>query len=389
MKKEDLKFFDDAREEMTHLLCRLIEKDTTNPPGNEERAARVMHEFLDENGITFADYEKEPGRTNVVATIGGGRPALLVAAHLDVVPAGEGWDTEPFKPTIRDGRVYGRGTVDNKGQLAAMLVCAKFIKEHKSEMNGSLVLVGAADEERGSAMGLDYLVKENLVDADAAIIPDIANNMRRISVGEKGLVRVKVESRGIQAHASTPDLGFNAIWPLVEFLHRFRKAAFEGAEHALFSPPTKNVGIIKGGAAVNIVPAHAEVEIDFRYLPGTTADEIIAKVNALVEETAAACPGSKLECTRFENLPPFVVSTDEPLVKLIRKNAKDVLGIDVELMGMAGTTVCKQLIEKGIVSVGYSCGDNGIAHIANEYIAIDEMVDFAKVMAAIILDFCG
>ena len=388
METEDLKFFDDLRKEITQLLCRLIEQDTTNPPGNEERAAKVMHEFLDECAIPYKDYEKEPGRTNVVATIGKGRPALLVAAHLDVVPAGEGWTTEPFEPVVRDGRVYGRGAVDNKGQLAAMLMCAKFLKEREGELKGSLVLVGAADEEQGSKYGLDYLVKENLIEADAAIIPDIANSMRRVSIGEKGMARFKVVSRGVQAHASTPDLGFNAVWPLVDFLNRFKEADFSAPKHELFSPPTTNVGVIRGGAAVNIVPAQAEVDIDFRYLPGTTSEQIASKLDALIVETGAACPGSKLECTRYEDMQPFTVSRDEAIVKIIEKNARDILNIEISPMGMEGTTVCKQLVENGVVAAGYSCGASGVAHIANEYIAIDEMADFAKVMAAIIIDYC-
>ncbi len=388
MKSEDVKFFDDARDEVLDLLCRLIEKDTVNPPGNEHRAAEIVHKYLDECGIAWKDYEKEPGRTNVIAEIGSGRPVLLVAAHLDVVPAGEGWATDPFKPVVKDGRVYGRGAVDNKGQLASMLLCAKFLKLNEDRLNGKFVLVGAADEERGSQLGLVYLVKENIVDADAAIIPDTAGNMRRISVGEKGMLRLRVTSRGRQAHASTPEIGFNAIWPLVDFLVRFRELDLGGEKHELFSPLTTNVGIIKGGAAVNIVPASAEVDIDCRYLPDNDGEAIAAEIRALARQTEAAAPGSKLEVDVVENMPPFVVDPGEAIVKLIQKNASDVLGLDAGLIGMAGTTVCKQLIGKGIVAVGYSSGDVGVAHIADEYIATDELVGLAKVMASIVLDYC-
>ncbi len=389
MKPEDVKFFDDARDDMVGILCRLIEQDTTNLPGNEHLAAKVVHEFLDECGIEYKDYEKKPGRTNVVATVGKGRPVLVAAAHMDVVPAGEGWSTEPFKPVVRDGRVYGRGTVDNKGQLASLLYCAKYLKEHEDELNGTFMLIAAADEERGSELGLVYLVDEEIVRADAAIIPDTAGNMREISVGEKGMVRMRVTSYGRQAHASTPELGFNAIWPLVDFLARFRKLDLGGAKHDLFSPPTTNLGLIKGGAAVNIVPAQAEADIDCRYLPGMSGEEICGRLCALAEETMADNPGSKIEVAKLEDMAPFLLSRDEPIITLIQKHANKVLGLEPELTGMAGTTVCKQLVAKGIPSVGYSTGDKGVAHVADEYIAVDEVVDFAKVMYSIVMDYCG
>ena len=390
MKPEDVKFFDDARDGMVDILCRLIEQDTTNLPGNEYLAAKVVHEFLDECGIAYKDYEKKPGRTNVIATVGKGRPVLAAAAHMDVVPAGEGWSTEPFKPVVRDGRVYGRGTVDNKGQLASLLYCAKYLKAHEDELNGTFMLIAAADEERGSELGLVYLVEDGIVEADAAIIPDTAGNMREISVGEKGMLRMRVTSYGKQAHASVPHLGFNAIWPLVDFLARFKALDLGGgAKHELFTPLTTNLGLINGGAAVNIVPAQAEAHIDCRYLPGMTGDEVCARVRALAEATVADNPGSRIEVTKVEDMAPFELSREEPVIQLIQKHAREVLNLEPKLTGMAGTTVCKQLVGKGIPSVGYSTGDDGVAHVADEYIAIDEVVDFAKVMYSITKDFCG
>ena len=389
MKTEDVKFFDDARDGMVDILCRLIEQDTTNLPGNEYLAAKVVHEFFDDCGIEYKDYEKQPGRTNVIATIGKGKPVLAAAAHMDVVPAGEGWSTEPFKPVVKDGRVYGRGTVDNKGQLASLLYCAKYLKEHEAELNGTFMIIAAADQERGSELGLVYLVEEGIVEADAAIIPDTAGNMREISVGEKGMVRMRVTSYGRQAHASTPEVGFNAIWPLVDFLTRFKKLDLGGEKHDLFSPLTTNLGLINGGAAVNIVPAQAEADIDCRYLPGMSGEEICGRLRKLAEETMAENSGSKIEVAMLENMAPFELSQNEPVITLIQKHAHEVLGLEPKLCGMAGTTVCKQLVAKGIPSVGYSTGDDGVAHVADEYIAIDELVDFAKVMYSIVMDFCG
>lgn len=385
----DKKFFDDNREELIGLACRLVEQDTTNPPGNEERAAAVVRKYLDKLGIPHVSREKTPGRPNVVATVGSGRPRVLVAAHTDVVPAGDGWDTDPFRPVLKSGRIDGRGATDNKGQLAAMLLVARYLKEHPEDFKGQLIFVAAADEERGSEDGLVYLVRENLVSADVGIIPDSGGNMRRVVIGEKGLLRITVVSYGRQAHGSTPEKGFNAIWPMHTFLGLLRREPFFPDTHPSFTPPTMNLGTIRGGVAANVVPAKCTAEIDFRPLPGRRHQDIVGRVEALLQKTRELEPMSKLEIVSIETMPPFMIQPEHPMVETIRRNAREMLGIEPVLEGMSGTTVSKQLIEKGIVSVGFSCGDSDKAHMANESISVDEMLDFAKVMAAIIIDYCA
>ena len=384
----DTKFFDDNREELVALACKLIEQDTTNPPGNEDRGAEVVCEYFDKHGIGYAKHEKEPHRTNVVATIGTGRPRVLVAAHLDVVPAGDGWETDPFKPVLKGDRLYGRGTADNKGQLASMMLAARYLKEHEADFNGQLILVAAADEERGSENGLVYLVRDNIVDADVGIIPDIGGNIREVAIGEKGLLRLNVTSHGVQAHASRPESGFSAIWPMVAFLNLLKEEPFFPDEHPLFTVPTMNVGVINGGVAANVIPARCVVELDFRFLPGREDKDIVGKVEALLRKVQEQEPQAKLDMEVECSMPPFAVSPEDRVVRVIRERVKDMLGVDVALKGMSGTTVCKQLIEKGITAVGFSCGDSDQAHMANESISVSEMVDFAKAMTGIIGDYC-
>ncbi|MCR4289163.1 MAG: M20/M25/M40 family metallo-hydrolase [Candidatus Scalindua sp.] len=99
--------------------------------------------------MRYDTFEKVAGRTNIIGYIGKGNPTLLVACHLDVVPPGDGWDTDPFKSVVKNGRIFGRRANDNKGQMASMLVLAKFLKDNESRLNGSLLLIGSADEEKG------------------------------------------------------------------------------------------------------------------------------------------------------------------------------------------------------------------------------------------------
>ncbi|TVL99343.1 MAG: hypothetical protein CV087_18500 [Candidatus Brocadia sp. WS118] len=174
------KYLRGEEKEIVDLACKLINTKTENPPGNEILAARVVADFFQSLQIPYELFEKTKDRTNIIGYIGGrdkqpSAPALLVACHLDVVPAGDDWNWErnPFEAWREDGRIYGRGSSDNKGQMASMMAVARFLK-------GQFLLAGVADEERGSALGLEYLLNECGIKADYAIIPDVAHNIYQI-----------------------------------------------------------------------------------------------------------------------------------------------------------------------------------------------------------------
>lgn len=223
MKESIINYLQSQEEEIIRLATELIGANTVNPPGNEYLAVSVVEKYFKTHGIQYEIFEKNKGRTNIAGYIGSGSPILLVACHLDVVPPGDGWDTDPFKVVIKNGRMYGRGANDNKGQMASMLVHARFLKENESKLNGTFLLIGVADEEKGSSLGLKYLLDECNIVADFAIIPDVAHNMRMIDVGEKGALFLKITSYGKQAHGSTPEKGINAIWNMIELLNQLKK----------------------------------------------------------------------------------------------------------------------------------------------------------------------
>ncbi|MFN3467318.1 MAG: M20 family metallopeptidase, partial [Candidatus Brocadiales bacterium] len=230
LQKEVKKFVKTHRNELVELTCQLIRARTENPPGRESLAVKAVETYLKALDIPYTLHEKEPERTNLVARIGPPPkkvqrfkglkvqetvPSLLVACHLDVVPAGDGWETDPFKPVMKNGRIYGRGATDNKGQMAACMVLARFLKEHEPQLRGEFILIGAADEEKGSRLGLEYLLEECGLRADYAVIPDVSYGMRKIDVAEKGALFLEITSLGRQAHGSRPEEGINAIWNMM------------------------------------------------------------------------------------------------------------------------------------------------------------------------------
>lgn len=384
-------YMQNEEKEIVDFACKLISAKTENPPGDEILAVRIVEDFFQSLQIPCKIFEKTKDRANIVGYIGGKgerpfAPTLLVACHLDVVPAGDDWKRNPFEAWLDNGRIYGRGSSDNKGQMASMMAVARFLKENESRLKGQFILAGVADEERGSALGLEYLISECGIKADFAIIPDVAHNMQLIDVTEKGALFLEITSHGKQAHGSRPDMGINAIWNMISLLERIKQLKFKHTSHPLHSPPTLNLGSIHSGTAPNIVPAICKVQLDIRYLPDDLGDNIINDIKNIIREVETQYSPARFDLKIISNQMPTAVPINNPLVELISKHTLSILGTKPQPKGMSGATVTKQLIQKGITAVGFGPGDEAEAHATNESISIKELIDFAKIMALIALD---
>jgi acetylornithine deacetylase/succinyl-diaminopimelate desuccinylase family protein len=381
--------------ELVELTCKLIRARTENPPGRESLASRVVEDYLSALDIPYTLHKKEPERTNIVARIGPPTPtgtkgpSLLVACHLDVVPAGDGWASDPFEPLVKDGRVYGRGATDNKGQMAASMVLARFLKENEAQLQGEFLLIGAADEERGSRLGLEYLLEECGLRADYAIIPDVSYGMRKIDVAEKGALFIGITSIGKQAHGSRPEEGVNAIWNMIDLLQELKALTFKRTSLPLFTPPTLNLGTIQGGAARNIVPGKCQVGVDIRHLPGESKEEILERIWDIIRRVEKQNPTACFELEVESYLEPSAVDERNPLIGLLQKHTQAVLGLRPELIGLSGATVTKQLLQKGIIAVGFGPGSEKEAHVANESIEVQQLADFVEIMALVCMELLG
>lgn len=376
------------RGELLALLSALVAARTENPPGNESAAAAVLEAFFDGCGISYASYEPEPGRRNVIGQVGSKGRRLFVAGHLDTVPAGDGWTVEPFAPAVKDGRLYGRGATDNKGAMAGVALAAQCLQDC-FELKGTLLAAGVADEECGSTLGLEWLLRQGKIDAEMAIIPDCGGNMTKIDVAEKGLLRARIISYGKQAHGARPDKGVNAIWNLIAVLNRFRERGLPQVEHRLFSPATHNLGMMQGGAAVNVVPGRATADLDIRWLPGQSADGIMAWLAQILRETEGDVAESRFELVELMRMEPHEVADNHELVQVICAAAQEIAGITPEVTGIGGITVAKQLNEGGIAAVAWGPGDSHLAHMADESVRIDEVLMFARILAEITVRLLG
>jgi acetylornithine deacetylase/succinyl-diaminopimelate desuccinylase family protein len=370
-----------ARKELyTRLLCDLIKANTVNPPGNERVAAKIVKKRISKIGAKYKLYEKRKYRTNVIAKVGDEKgKTILITTHLDTVPAGEGWETDPFNPVIKDGRVFGRGACDNKGQATAALLVLDYLKSMEKKLKNQYVFVFAADEETGSPLGLKYLIEENIVSPDYVIVVDVGGSMEKVTVAEKGVLRLKVVARGKQAHGATPTKGISAIAAMARFIAKLENHVLKHELHKFLTRPTINFGTISGGSAPNIVAASCEMVVDIRYLPSQTPEGIVDELKKLSEMFG------DFSFEVMMKLPPTEVDEKNVLVKTICDVA-DSHGIAAKPKGLSGATDAKAFVLKGIPAVGFDFADDYVAHIANEYCVLDNMFRFCEVLIDVCLE---
>ncbi len=358
--------------------------------GEEYRVGKIVKRVLDEAGIPYNEYARMEGRPNIIGLLGknANGKRLMMPGHMDVVPAGEGWDTDPYEVVEKDGFLYGRGALDNKGPLASILAAAIALKKSgiDNELEGQLQIAALSDEEAEDPDGIDYgigyLVDEKLVDPTISIIPDIGENMKGIDVAEKGRTVFKITAIGKQAHGSTPELGINAVNMMAKLVNEIEQLKFDYEVHPVLGEPSLNLGEIHGGAAPNIVPGTCYIYLDIRSVPGMTKDSVIAQLQGCADRVV----GGKFELNCMSWNEAHGVDPENEVVYAIQRNAEEVLGFKPEPFGMGGGTYAKTMNLAGILAVGWGPGDDEAYHVANEYVEIKQLVDFAELTCLLAID---
>ncbi len=358
--------------------------DGMTDPGEEWKVAEIVKREFKDMGVEWKEFN-EGKRPDVLGFIGQGLegyPRLFIAAHMDTIPAGEGWETDPFDPVEKDGYIFGRGALDDKGPLAAILAAAKLLKD--KEIKGQVIIGGVSDEEVGMCPGMAKMIEEKWIEPTHALIPDTGGDFKEIIIGEKRVLWVDVTCKGKTAHGSTPYHGESAILAMTDFISLLKEQGLPFEKDPIFEDDyTINYGMIRGGTAPNQVAGECQLTLDMRLLPSQKVDEVLAYLEQLAKKA-----NDKVQWTfsiRAEHV-PIRIPDEDPLVKTIVEltNAK--------LKGIGGGTVSKILVKNGINSIG--CGPGSpeelkYYHAANERISIQSMVDFAKNITRICEKFCN
>jgi succinyl-diaminopimelate desuccinylase len=270
------------------LTRRLISYNTVNPPGNERECATFIGDLLSAGGFDVGYHEFAPRRTSLVARkiFNGDRPPLCFSGHLDTVPLGlSQWAGDPFGGDTDGDRIFGRGSSDMKGGLAAMILAGLRIASMTGGSSG-IVLVLTAGEENGCE-GATYLAAQRdiLGRAGALVVGEPTSNYPIL--GHKGAFWLEAVATGVTAHGSMPEQGVNAIHKAARAIVRLDGFDFDTAPHPVLGRPTVNVGTISGGININSVPDRAVFTIDIRTVPPQSGDRICRALQAWLGEDVA------------------------------------------------------------------------------------------------------
>ena len=269
------------------LTRELLAFNTINPPGMERACARHLGALLERSGFRVAYHEFAEARTSLVAHIGlaDGKPPICFTGHIDIVPLGNArWTRDPFAGETDGDRLYGRGSTDMKSGIAAFIVAACELAPELARGPG-LVLVITAGEEIGCE-GAKYLADHKLLErAGAIVVAEPTANYPY--VGHKGLAWFEVETTGVTAHGSMPEVGDNAIVKMAQVIGDLDRFRFPVQSHAVMGKPTLNVGTIHGGLNTNSVPDRATITLDTRTVPGIDHGHLCESLQALLAPRGA------------------------------------------------------------------------------------------------------
>lgn len=365
------------------LTSRLIQIDTSNPPGNEEAVAAVLAPLLTEAGFTVEMHEIAPGRPNLVARLAWGPdPPLIFTGHMDTVTkGGEPWERQPFGGEVSQGLVHGRGSSDMKSGLAALTVAALALAKEKPSKAG-LVLVFTASEENG-CQGAEHLVQtpEVLGGAGAMLVAEPTDN--KPVLGHKGALWLRGHCTGKAAHGSMPELGDNAIYKAAAAVGRLADYQFAASPHPVLGRATLNVGTISGGRATNVVPEKAEFTVDLRLIPGLEPDAMQAELGEFLGDT--------VHLERIVGAGALWTEPDDPWIARVMDILSQRRGQSFAPAGVPYFTDGSALNRAlgGVPSLLLGPGEPGKAHVVNESCPVDNIRQAALDYLAIAQDWCG
>jgi acetylornithine deacetylase/succinyl-diaminopimelate desuccinylase family protein len=372
------------------ILQELVRTRSQNPIDGEGAGAGQVAGYLRELGLEVETPEVFPGRPNVVGLLGGsGGPTLAFNTHMDTVPAGSGWTRDPFGGEIEEGELYGRGSVDAKGPLAAFLAAIEALVRSGTRLKGSLLMTAVVDEETCST-GARQLAPG--IRADFAIVGEPTG--LQVGIAHRGSVRPVIAVTGRMAHSSRPSEGINAVYqavPVIQALEACGESLASRPAHALCGTPSAAVTLLNAGVKENVIPERCEIVLDRRLVPGETEAAALAEVSAILEWVRGGHPGLRVEVER--TIPttgsPSELEESHPLVGVALQAAGWALEKPSTVNGMSGACDMTHFRSAGIPCVVLGPGDGSQAHQPDEHIDLVQLHQGAQAYARAAMAICG
>jgi succinyl-diaminopimelate desuccinylase len=366
-----------SRGQLIELAGALVQADTCNPPGRELAAARLVRDRLLAAGVHVELQRFDEDRANLVARLPGTGDAegLMLSGHLDTVPADPSrWSVSPWDGRVRDGRLFGRGALDMKGSVAAMVATLGRLQQSGEQPAGDVVLALTAGEETDS-IGAQMLCDSGMLDGVGSAIVGEPTDLG-VGIAHRGALWLRVEAAGFSAHGSQPDAGVNAVRGLLDWL-----SPYESLEQLVATGTAEaqagslSLNMIGGGSAPNVVPDRAHAVLDMRTVPGHDHASIL---RALRQR------GRDVSITVLRDAPPVAVDHADPLV-VASVAAVAASGRQPELRRLPYVSDASIFASAlGVRTVVLGPGSEQDAHRDDESIAVEDLVSASAIYESII-----
>jgi acetylornithine deacetylase len=372
-------------------LTRLVQINSVNPtlaPGapGEREIADFIAGSLRSCGLAAEIFEPEPGRTSVVGRLagtGGGR-SLMLNAHCDTVDV-RGM-AEPFSGAVREGKLYGRGSYDMKGSLAACMAAAKGLKDSGIALRGDVVVAAVADEEYGSLGTRDLIGR---IKVDGAIVTE--PTALEVCLAHKGYLWIEVVVEGRAAHGSKFELGIDANMKMGLFLARLNQLEVDlrtRTPHRLVGPPSLHAALLNGGAGLSTYAPSCTLHIERRTVPGETEAQATAEIQEIVDELSDSDMDFRGAVRTYFVRDPFEVAETAAIVRAADRAVEKVRGCAPAHIGDTPWMDAALLQAAGIETVVLGAAGAG-AHSDVEYVDVDSVLKLADILAEAATDYCS
>jgi acetylornithine deacetylase/succinyl-diaminopimelate desuccinylase-like protein len=387
--------------DVTALLQCLVQTPSVNGEETEAAVAEKLVEVARTLDLEAALIARDPARPNAVVRWGHGPARFVLVGHMDTVAAGDpsAWLCPPFAGEMRDGRMLGRGTADNKAGLACGLYTLAALREHGllDPSDVQIVLVGAVDEESGatSRLGVRYLLDEGMLRPAKGAIYTYASDF--VCVGHRGLLRLILRAEGAAVHSGSSTWargagGVNAVAGLADVVLRLESLEIPAPSHPAFrdlactlTPGT----LFRGGEYESMVPARAEALVDIRLMPGQSSEDVRARIDDVIRAVMAERSGLSVSMRVKNDLPGAAIPMDHPLALLAQHYARAITGQPWPIAGAGPANEGYMLIDAGIPTL---CGfgpTGGNAHAPDEWVDLDSLSHTLAIYTATIEDYLG
>ncbi len=369
----------------------LVRIDSQNPGVGEGACARWTHGRLRDAGIDVTTRQASPGRDNVVARVPGrgDGPRLVLLAHLDTVPIGEGWTVPPLEGLVRDGRIYGRGAADMKAGLAVAIGLLEDLAAGEPP-RGDVVLCATVDEEGPDMAGAHALVADGVVGPGDQVLALEPTGLR-LRIAQVGLRWLELTVHGRMAHAGRAHLGIDANHVVARVVDRLKdRVASLPYRDDLLGCPLFTCGVLAGGVATNVVPPSSRAQLDIRLVPPMTTDDALDIARAVVDDVLVDFPGATYELHGLGVArPPVRAADDAHVVARLRDAYAEVAGRALASGGADGHEAYTDASMVAALTGSASCtvfgpGSSDQAHTADEFVSVSDIETASRVLRAMV-----